>query len=63
MGTIIDGVFHPDKQPEVKQRSATLSNINEANHWEREHERHAHNLIQPHNPDGTPNQDFIDYFP
>lgn len=63
MGVIRNGVYYPDEAAEKISRGSTLDGIHEQNTLEREYENHAHNLIQPHNPDGTPNQDFIDYFP
>ena len=63
MGVIRDGKYYPDESAKKINRGSTLNGIREANSLDREYENHAHNLIQPHNPDGTPNQDFIDYFP
>ena len=64
MGVIIDGVYYPDKTPpEQQEPSTTLAGIHEQGKFERIYEKHAHELIQPNNPDGTPNKDFIDYYP
>lgn len=63
MGVIRNGVYYPDEQPGKLDRSTTLENARQAGSIDRQYEDHAHNLIQPYNPDGTPNQDFIDYFP
>lgn len=63
MGVIRNGKFYPDEAAAKQQRNTTLDNIAETNRLDREYENHAHDLIQPNNPDGTPNQDFIDYYP
>lgn len=63
MGVIKDGKYYPNEHPEKIIRNNTLDGIHENNHFAREYEKHAHNLIQPNNPDGTVNQDFIDFFP
>ncbi|ATW62230.1 hypothetical protein CQ476_29 [TM7 phage DolZOral124_53_65] len=64
MGMIIDGVYHADATPPAHSPvSTTVAGIHEQSRLEREHEKHAHDLIQPNHPDGTPNQAFIDYYP
>jgi len=63
MGTIINGKFYPDVTPEQQEKNTTVNNIATEGDFSRQVEEHAHDLIQPHNPDGTPNQDFIDYYP
>lgn len=63
MGVIRNGKFYADETAVPQQRSTTLDGINLGGRLDREYEKHAHDLIQPHNPDGTPNQDFIDYYP
>lgn len=63
MGTIVNGVYYPDRKPEERSRSTTVSGIHEQNKIDRIYRKHAHELIQPNNPDGTPNKDFIDYYP
>ncbi len=64
MGAIIDGVYHSEVvKPATDKPSTTVSNIHEQAKFQRIYEKHAHELIQPNKPDGTPNQDFIDYYP
>lgn len=63
MGIVRNGKYYKDEQPVHEERSTTLENARESHMLSREYEKHAHNLIQPHKPDGTPNEDFIDYFP
>lgn len=63
MGTIRNGKYYKDEQPVHDERSTTLENARESHSVARQYEQHAHNLIQPNNPDGTVNQDFIDYYP
>ncbi len=63
MGVIRNGVYYADEQPGKIDRSTTLENARQSGSMDRQYEDHAHNLIQPYHPDGTPNQDFIDYFP
>lgn len=64
MATIVNGVYYPDGQtPAESERSTTVAAIHEQGAIERIYEKHAHELIQPHHPDGTPNKDFADYYP
>lgn len=63
MGVLINGVYFPDKKPPKKKSSTTVDAIYEEGKISRMAKEHAHDLIQPNNPDGTPNQDFIDYYP
>lgn len=63
MGVIRNGKFYADEAAAPQQRSTTLDNITQGGRLDREYENHAHDLIQPHNPDGTVNQAFIDYYP
>jgi len=63
MGTIRNGKYYKDEQPELEERSTTLENARESHGLARQYEQHAHHLIQPNNPDGSVNQDFIDYYP
>lgn len=50
------------KQPISNSSNTTISTISQDNQLTNEAIAHAHELIQPHNPDGSPNQDFIDYY-
>lgn len=63
MGVIRNGKFYADEDPVPQQRSTTLDDIAQSGRIDREYENHAHDLIQPNNPDGSINQDFIDYYP
>lgn len=63
MGIIRNGKYYADETAAPEQRNTTIDGIAQQNRLEREYEKHAHDLIQPHNPDGTPNKDFIDYYP
>lgn len=63
MGVIRNGKFYADEAAAPQQRSTTLDGIAQGGRIDREYENHAHDLIQPHNPDGTPNEAFIDYYP
>ena len=63
MGVIRNGKFYADEDPVLQQRSTTLDGIAQSGRIDREYENHAHDLIQPNNPDGSVNQDFIDYYP
>ena len=51
-----------NKQPDSSSNTI-ISTISQDNQLTNEAIAHAHELIQPHNPDGSPNQDFIDYYP
>ena len=63
MGVIRNGKFYADEGPVPQQRSTTLDGIAQSDRIDREYENHAHDLIQPNNPDGSVNQDFIDFYP
>ena len=52
-----------NKQSIANSSDTTISTISQDNRLTNEAMAHAHELIQPHNPDGSPNQDFIDYYP
>ena len=52
-----------DNQQPTSSSNTTISTISQDNRLTNEAMSHAHELIQPHNPDGSPNQDFIDYYP
>lgn len=52
-----------DKQQPDSSSNTTISTISQDNQLTNEAMIHAHELIQPHNPDGSLNQDFIDYYP
>ena len=52
-----------DKQSASNSSNTTISTISQDNQLTNEAMTYAHELIQPHNPDGSPNQDFIDYYP
>ena len=56
-------VERDDKQPTSNSSNTTISAISQDNQLTNEAIAHAHELIQPHNPDSSPNQDFIDYYP
>ena len=61
MGYILNGKYHKGT-PTTEVPDTSVENIYNNGRIVRQYERHAHDLIQPHNPDGTPNQDFIDYY-
>lgn len=64
MGVIIDGKYYPDKTAGVPApTNSTIKAIHQDGVITRQAKAHAHNLIQPNNQDGTPNQDFINYYP
>ena len=52
MGLIIDGVYYPDGEAELKTNNVTVDSIAKENSFDRTYENHAHDLIQPYNPDG-----------
>ena len=52
-----------EKRSTSNSSNTTISTISQDNQLTNEAISHAHELIQPHNPDGSPNQDFIDYYP
>lgn len=52
-----------DNGQPASSSNTIISTISQDNQLTNEAIAHAHELIQPHNPDGSPNQDFIDYYP
>ena len=56
-------IARDDAQSISNSSNTTISTISQDNQLTNEAITHAHELIQPHNPDGSPNQDFIDYYP
>ena len=52
-----------DNQQPDSSSNTTISTISQDSRLTNEAIAHAYELIQPHNPDGSPNQDFIDYYP
>lgn len=64
MGVIIDGVYYRETPKDEAQRvSSTVTGIAETNNKDRQREDYAVDLIQSYNPDGTVNEDFIEYYP
>ncbi len=64
MGVIIDGIYYRETPKDEAQRvSSTVTGIADTNSKDRQREEFAVDLIQSHNPDGTVNEDFIEYYP
>nr|DAV83088.1 MAG TPA: hypothetical protein [Caudoviricetes sp.] len=63
MGVIKGGKYYPDEQPVKQQVKPVVSQIATRGNIDRDYEDHAHDLIQPYMADGTPNPDFIEYYP
>jgi hypothetical protein len=64
MGVIIDGIYYRETPKDEAQRvSSTVTGIADTNNKDRQREDYAVDLIQSHNPDGTVNDDFIEYYP
>lgn len=64
MGVIIDGIYYREAPKETTQRvSSTVTGIADTNSKDRQREEFAADLIQSHNPDGSVNEDFIEYYP
>ena len=64
MGVIIDSIYYRETPKDEAQRvSSTVTGIAETNNKDRQREDYAVDLIQSHNPDGTVNEDFIEYYP
>lgn len=63
MGVIINGVYHSDKEVPKDTIPPSLRELNKQHFITQESKRFAHHLIQPNNKDGSPNKDFIDYYP
>lgn len=64
MGVIIDGIYYRETPKDEAQRvSSTVTGIADTNNKDRQREDYAVDIIQSHNPDGTVNEDFIEYYP
>lgn len=63
MGVIKGGKYYQDEQPVKQQVKPVVSQIATRGNIDRDYEDHAHDLIQPYMADGTPNPDFIEYYP
>lgn len=64
MGVIIDGIYYRETPKDEAQRvSSTVTVIADTNNKDRQREDYAVDLIQSRNPDGTVNEDFIEYYP
>ena len=64
MGIILNGKYYPDKSAkDITHSNSNISDLHTEHKLSAQAKAHAHNLIQPNNPDGSPNQDFIDYYP
>jgi hypothetical protein len=64
MGVIIDGIYYRETPKDEAQRvSSTVTGIADTNNKDRQREDYAVDLIQSHNPDGTVNEDFVEYYP
>ena len=64
MGVIIDGIYYRETPKKTSQRvSSTVTGIADTNSKDRQREEFAADLIQSHNPDGSVNEDFIEYYP
>lgn len=64
MGAIIDGIYYRETPKDEAQRvSSTVTGIADTNTKDRQREDYAVDLIQSRNPDGTVNEDFIEYYP
>lgn len=64
MGVIIDGIYYRETPKDEAQRvSSTVTGIADTNNKDRQREDYAVDLIQSRNPDGTVNEDFIEYYP
>lgn len=61
MGYIKDAVYHKGSPP-VDLQPRQNSTYKQHDH-NRQRKDHAREIIQPYNPDGTPNQDFIQAWP
>lgn len=63
MGMIIDGVYRRDITLPPQEASPTVENIGKQGRIQQMYRDHAHELIQPNNPDGSINEDFASYYP
>ena len=63
MGVIVNGKYYPDasKAPRAFRTSSVAADIHRQHNLERDAETYAQDLIQPYNPDGSINENFIEY--
>lgn len=62
MSYVIDGVYYKGDPPLDKMRSRQQSTWKQHDH-NRQRSDYAMEIIQPHNRDGTPNEDFTAVYP
>ena len=63
MGVIRDGKYFHNEKPDRHKVKPVVAQMANKGRIDRDYEEHAHHLIQPYLPDGTPNPDFIEYYP
>lgn len=61
-GYILNGVYVAQEADTGKLRTSDNSTYKASDH-DRQRKDFAREIIQPHNPDGTPNEDFINAYP
>lgn len=63
MGIIINGKYYKDPSKAPTQDRAVVGAQLQAYNLTSQGQKHDMDLIQPWNTDGTPNQEFIKYYP
>lgn len=63
MGILLNGKYYKDIKDAPFQAKAVVSSQLQSYNLESQAKKHDMDLIQPYLPDGSPNPDFIKYYP
>lgn len=63
MGILINGKYYKDPSQAPQQAQAVVGSQLQAYNITKAGEKHDLDLIQPYNPDGTPNKQFAQQYP
>lgn len=63
MGTLLNGKYYKDIKDAPFQSKAVVGSQLQSYNLESQAKKHDMDLIQPYLPDGSPNPDFIKYYP
>ena len=63
MGILLNGKYYKDIKDAPFQSKAVVGSQLQSYNLERQAKKHDMDLIQPYLPDGSPNPDFIKYYP
>lgn len=63
MGILIGGKYYKDPKDAPSQKQAIVGSQLQSYNLESQYRKHDMDLIQPYLSDGTPNPDFVKYYP